>query len=171
MNAYFIELVRKHGSHGIIIDTNLLLLYLVGVYDLSFIAKFKRTRKYSIEDFNAVSGLAENFRELVTTPQILAEISNLSFQMPESKIGKYFTCLVGVLEKAREHYVEKNQLIRSNLLARIGFTDVSIIEAAKQANYLVLTDDLKAAGYLQASRCDVINLNHIRTIQWFGSTP
>ena len=171
MNGYLAGLLRKHRSHGIIIDTNLLLLYLVGIYSRPFIAKFKRTQKYSVEDFDAVVGLAGNFKSIVTTPQILAELSNLSFQMPKSKLREYFGYLVDLLQKVREHYVEKDQLIRSNLLARIGFTDLSIIEAAKQGDYLVLTDDFETTGYLHASKCGVINLNHIRTIQWFGHTP
>ena len=39
------ELIRKHRGGGLIVDTNLLLLYLVGKTNPSRISKFKRTRQ------------------------------------------------------------------------------------------------------------------------------
>lgn len=162
------KLIAKHASDGLLIDTNLLLLYLVGAYDKGFIGRFNRTAQYSDEDFQVVCRFVSGFRKVITTPHILAELSNLSFQMPKSKIREYFVYVVDFLRRAGEHYVKKDCMIGSDLLARVGFTDLGIIEAAKQGNYLVLTDDFETAGILRAVKRDVINLNWIRTAQWFG---
>jgi hypothetical protein len=48
MNRRIIDnLIRTHQPYGAIIDTNLLLLYIVGKVEPSLIASFRRTRKYS----------------------------------------------------------------------------------------------------------------------------
>ena len=160
------SLLRKHASNGLLIDTNLLLLFLVGLYDRSYIDSFKRTRQYTAEDFDLVRRLARPFHKLITTPHILAELSNLSLTMSSRRVAEYFSLVIGVLKRMKETYAQKDTLLQRTLLPKVGFTDLSILEAAKRYEYLVLTDDFKAAGLLQAVRCDVINLNHLRQMQW-----
>ena len=148
-------------------DTNVLLLYLVGLYDVQAIARFKRTRQYTSEEFQFVASYAGHFRCLITTPCILAELSNLSPRGKEPRLAMYYGQLVTALKAAEEQYVGKDVILDSPLLPRIGFTDLSIIEAAKRDKRLVLTDDLPLAEYLRRSNCDVINFNHIRGEMWF----
>ena len=165
--ATFLDaLVLNCASHGLLVDTNVLLMYLVGSYDPGYIGLFKRTQQYSTEDFQIVRGLAHRFRRLVTTPHILSELTNLSRGVHEPRLSKYFRCLIGVLRRAHEVHVHKDVLLSHARLPRFGFTDLSILEAAKRSKYLVLTDDFAAAGILRAERCDVINLNHLRQLYW-----
>lgn len=159
-------LIQKYASRGLLLDTNVLIMYLVGLYDPDFIGHFKRTQQYSTEDFQIVRGLAHKFRRLVTTPHILSELTNLSRGVPEPHLSGYFRRLIGVLRRAHEVHVHKDVLLSHARLPRFGFTDLSILEAAKRSKYLVLTDDFAAAGILRAERCDVINLNHLRQLYW-----
>jgi len=165
--------ITEYAPRGILIDTNVLLLYLVGLFDETLIQGFKRTRSqgYTREDFAVVQRLVSWFARVITTPQILAELSNLSFQMEEPRLSQYVSCVVSAVRRFHEEYVGKDCILASprlNLLRRIGFTDFSIIEAAMKQGYLVLTDDFKAAGYLLANRCAVINLNQIRGERWLA---
>jgi uncharacterized protein YaiI (UPF0178 family) len=48
---------------------------------------------------------------------------------------------------------------------KFGLTDCGIINLCRE-QYLVLTDDLKLANYLQKEGIDTINFNNIRTYGW-----
>lgn len=61
------------------VDTNLLLMFLVGLHDPSYITVFKRTSEYEAADFRIVQRLLQRFRRLVTTPHILGDYINVAF--------------------------------------------------------------------------------------------
>jgi len=159
-------LIEKHASNGLLVDTNLLLLFLVGAYERGYIRTFKRTQQYTEEDFDLLAGLIPQFHRIVVTPHILAELSNISLAMKGDRVFAYFAVLVEVLREAREVHTDKDVLLGHEWLPRVGFTDLSILEVSKRHDYLVLTDDLKAVALLGSEGCDVINLNHVRQLSW-----
>ena len=160
------NLISKHHSKGILIDTNILLLFFIGIYDKEFIDKFKRTSKYSNEDFEIVKKIILKFKNIIITPHILTEISNLSFQMSENLLKNYFLSIIKIIKNMKEIYIDKNEIIESKFYIKIGFADSSIIECAWKKGILVFTDDFPLSNYLLKLKCDVINLNYIRTEVW-----
>lgn len=158
--------IKQYATKGILVDTNLLLLFFIGIFDENYIKTFKRTKGYSIEEFSWVEDIIHKFSKIIVTPQILAELSNLSKQMDKPKLKQYFSKLVGVIKKSREIYINKDQLMEINSLVEVGFTDFSIIKSATAGKYLVFTDDWPLIGYLQKEKVDVINLNWFRTERW-----
>jgi hypothetical protein len=50
---------RNARSRGILIDTNLFVLLIVGSGNRQRISQFKRTRRYTPEDWDLLTGLAE----------------------------------------------------------------------------------------------------------------
>ncbi len=70
------ELIYKYSNKGLLIDTNILLLYFVGSFDRQHIEKFKRTSQFTIKDFDYLVILLDRFDTLVTTPNILTEVNN-----------------------------------------------------------------------------------------------
>lgn len=76
MNDHIADLIRKYRDNGILLDTNVLLLYLVGSIDPQNVGRFKRTAKYDENDFRILSNLVNLFKTNVTTPHILTEASN-----------------------------------------------------------------------------------------------
>jgi len=71
-------LIEKHRSKGVLLDTNLLVLFLVGQIDRRQISVFKRTRNFSVEDFHLLGRLVGTFGTLITTPHVLAQVSDLT---------------------------------------------------------------------------------------------
>ena len=160
--------IFKHASRGILVDTNLLLLFLIGIFGENHIKEFKKIQKYSIEDFNIVNNIIRRFSRINVTPQILAEISNLSKQMYKSNLKQYFLYLIDRIRRSKEIYINKNDLLLvPELLPKYGFTDLSILESAKVTKCLVFTDDFQLVGFLRKKKVVVINLNEIRTELWF----
>ena len=79
MNSLIKQLVRKRRKGGLLIDSNLLLLHLVGDIDPDYIHRVKTTDGYNKSDYESVASVLTAFgSKLFTTPHILAEVSNLA---------------------------------------------------------------------------------------------
>ncbi len=167
MTDYISCLIYKYCRRGIIIDTNLMLVYIVGIYDPDYISRFKKTEKYGVEDFKCIHSVLSYFRKhIITTPHIITELSNLSMKIQNNRLVAYFSVFKKLLKEMDEEYINKDEVLGLPLLPKLGITDLTIIEAAKRFKYLVFTDDFRATGYMRNMRIDVLNLNNIRTVQW-----
>ncbi|CAN2041225.1 PIN domain-containing protein [Candidatus Magnetomoraceae bacterium gMMP-15] len=156
--------IKKHRNYGIILDTNLLLLYLVGSYSLEFISKYKRTHQYTIEEYEWIQIITSYFVKIVITPHILAEIWNFIEKLNDHILASFINSAVKSLELFEEDYICKNKILSDpKALKFIGVTDLSVIIAAKKGNYLIFTDDLRAFSAFLQHEVNAINLNHIRT--------
>ena len=78
-------------SLNLILDTPILLLYLVGSYDINFISHFKRTHKYTKEDYKYIKQIIHRARKIYITPQIVAEVSNHSLEIDQGRFNNYLT--------------------------------------------------------------------------------
>ncbi|MDQ3259015.1 MAG: hypothetical protein M3R15_34990 [Acidobacteriota bacterium] len=163
--GYFDELLHRYRSKGILVDTNLLLLYFVGRYDPDRISRFKRTQSFSEDDFLLLASILAFFNKIVVTPNILTEVNSLSNQLPDDIKASYYSEFAQCLDVLEEHYISSSELARTNHFLRFGLTDAGIVSLV-QGSYLVLTDDLKLASYLQRLDIDVINFNNIRSLNW-----
>lgn len=159
------QLILRYQSKGLLVDTNLLLVYFVGLYDPERIRKFKRTMAFSVDEFLLLAKLLTLFKTLVTTPNILTEVSNLSGQLPEYLRSLFYKDLASRISTLEEHYNPSAKVSSLAHFGRLGLTDSGIVDLVKD-NYLVLTDDLRLVGYLQNMGIDVINFNHIRFLAW-----
>lgn len=76
MNEYLIKLLQKHKQKGILVDTNLMLLYLVGLFDPYLIRNFSRTAMFTENDFERVSKFIDYFDTKIIVPHVLTEVSD-----------------------------------------------------------------------------------------------
>ena len=151
-----------HRREGLLIDSNLLLLLFVGRYDPTRIEKFKRTDQFTIGDFELLADYIEQFKEVVTTPSILTEVSNLLGQLPENLRCYFWQRFAHGLKNLHEYYTPSQKLGDEKAFHKFGLTDTAILQAAS-GKCLVLTDDFRLAQYLIGQNIDVINFNHLRT--------
>lgn len=159
------QLIMSYKTKGLLVDTNLLLLYFVGEYDLDRISRFKRTMTFTADEFLLLTMFLDLFEKLITTPNILTEVSNLSGQLPEAIRSLFWEDFSGRMPRLQETYTASTTISASAPFTKLGLTDSGIVDLVKD-KYLVLTDDLKLFGYLQNVGIDVINFNHIRSIAW-----
>lgn len=166
MNTYVDLLLKRYRRKGVLIDTNLLLLLLVGSYNTQLLGErgFKRVAQFTVEDFDLLLKLVAWFETVVTTPHILTEVSNLAGQLAENnKLGCFRT-----FESTFKLFTELSHpslpIFRQQHFPFIGLTDSVIVEST--GDYLILTDDLRLAGRLENMGRDSLNFNHIRTQFW-----
>lgn len=159
------NLLARYKNKGVLVDTNLLLVFLVGLYDPQRIPRFKRTMTFTVEDFYTLHGFFNYFEKVITTPNILTEVNSLANQLPEELKSTFYPHFAQQVELLGEHYTESAKLSSTPHFIKLGLTDSGIMDLAKDS-YLVLTDDFRLVGNLEKQRIDVINFNHIRTLNW-----
>lgn len=159
-------LIHRYHETGVLIDTNLLLLYLIGTYDPEKISAFKKTCEFNLEDFRLLDRLIGLFPRIFTTPHILTEVSDFAAQFKSTDKAKTNSALFAVFAKSisvfDEIYEASSDISKKPEFLLFGLADAGIISIGKK--YLVLTNDSRLYGYLQGKDIDTINLNHLRTL-------
>lgn len=164
---YWQDLAKKYRNSGILVDTNLLLLLMLGSVDESCIGK-KRTERYSVEQFHFLSDYLKDFKHLITTPHILTEVSNLGGSALTGKWREAFFILLGMpglfyLEATEDFVVEQN-LARLNVepfnLVRLGLTDAVIAKLCEK-EILLISDDYDLVGLVTGLGGEAINFTHL----------
>lgn len=159
------RLLRAYRSRGVLLDSNLLLVYLIGQWNPEQIGRFKRTASFSIEDFLLIVHLVRFFSRVVTTPNILTEVNSLSNQLSEDYKPTYYSKFSEQITLLNEQYVPSSDVASMNTFGRFGLTDCGIEELTRN-RYLVLTDDLRLSVHLQTAGVDALNFNHLRFLNW-----
>jgi hypothetical protein len=151
----------KYFQHVALVDTNLLLLYLVGKSDSRIIPRFSRTQKYTVDDFQMLSKLLESFFSAVaTTPNILTEVSNLVTKLPDNERPAFFDEMKRSVAVLDETHCPSRIVVTDRNYRKLGLTDAAILSFPRDV--LVLTDDLPLYQVLSSRGRDVINFTHIR---------
>ena len=159
------DLLSKYYTKGILIDTNILLLYLVGRVNRERIFRFKRTAQFTPRDYDLLLELVSKFQKIVVTPNILTEVNSLANQLGEPEKSRCLNIFSNFISQINfnEEYIESSIVARHNAFSRFGLTDCGIMLLAKD-KYLILTDDLKLHLYMKALGIDTINFNNLRSL-------
>lgn len=147
---------------SVILDTNLLVLLTVGMTKRSLIGKHKRTKIFTEEDFDLLCLILEGYRQIVTTPGILTEVSNLVAQIGEPDRTAIMETLRILMQGYDEHYQPSTGITENTGFIRLGLTDAGILELVGKDRPLITTDiDLYLAAVGDGDRA--INFNHLRS--------
>ncbi|WP_413166419.1 PIN domain-containing protein [Capilliphycus salinus ALCB114379] len=165
MIDYIRGLLQQYKQKGILVDTNILLLLFVGTVNPNRIEKFKRTQQFNKEDYQLLSAILKDFSKIVVTPNILTEVNSFINQLSDPERSECLNALTQAVNQLDESYIKSKVATQVENFTKFGLTDCGIIHLARDS-YLVLTDDLKLANYLQKIGIDAINFNNIRGYGW-----
>jgi len=157
--------VRRHKTHGILLDTNVLLLFLIAQHQPTMIGK-KRLEKYGEYDGKLLVSYINQFSRILTTPHVLAETSNLVRQIVKGQLGAELSTILHPLfclslHNSFKQCTVEGHLIDSDLFGKLGLTDSGLATLAPE-NRLLLTDDLDLFLAAISLGGDAINFTHMR---------
>jgi hypothetical protein len=151
------KIVAKHARRGLLLDSNLFVVYCVGSIDPARIQQEKVTRHYNSNDFRILDYFIRRFAHLLTTPNIMTEVSNLSGHLRGDMRAVVRTALrENVVQVLREEYVSTNDAVQNQSFVHFGLTDAAI-NVQGQAGNLTLTDDLDLSILLHRQGSDCIH--------------
>lgn len=156
--------MSKYYRRGLLVDTNVLLLLLLGSLDRKLIQhKIVSNQGFNEADFDSLMAFVSRFQKLITSPHILTEVSNHAEKVKGEDHQRLFKKFVSLIEVMDEHSEPSKEISRSDAFVRFGLTDAAISAIAKK-QFLVLTVDFALTGYLRKQGVDVINFNNVRQI-------
>ena len=154
---------KLRASKGLLVDTNLLVVLVIGALNPDQISRHKRTSKYSASDYWLLQSFVDRFKVVVTTPNILTEASNLlegyTYQGQQA-----LTILERIAQFTHEVFYDSSPIMSTHPKSylKFGLSD-AVIHRIAEDNYAVLTDDLKFCTYLQGLGLTAINFNNLLT--------
>lgn len=145
------------------IDTNLLVLLVVGETDKTMISKHRRTKAYRVGDYERLVRLInETDHPVFVTPNTLTEASNLLAQHGEPERSRIFDVLQALIETTEERVIESKAATRNSHFKRLGLTDAALLEVVSASNPLVTVDlDLYLAALAKEAGA-AYNFTHYR---------
>ncbi|SDA96784.1 hypothetical protein SAMN03159443_05766 [Pseudomonas sp. NFACC15-1] len=156
---------RSAPSHkrDIIIDTNLLLLLIIGsVEEGRFISSSKRLKDFSVGDYDLLLKAIKPFGEGYTTKYIAAEVSNL-LDLKGYAQEKAFEISRTIFETFKEIDSNLNDDLHNPYFPQFGLTDSKLIELS--STHLIFTADDRLSPLLWGSgEGNVYSLAMIRAL-------
>lgn len=141
----------------ILIDTNALLVLILGLIEPKSISKNKRASIYEEEDFNNLPYMIGDFSNLVIFPNIWTELDNLLNNITGDNKYRYCEILKQLSKKITEKYIETSISINSDLFYQLGLTDSLIIYHGKNCDFII-TGDSTLSDLARANQIIVYDL-------------
>ncbi len=148
------------------LDSNLLLLFIVGSTSRDYIAKHKRLKAYAESDFDLLLERLGVVSSILLTPNTLTETSNLIDHIGEparSHIYRTLNALLSLPESVEE-YVPSKHAASLPELPRLGLTDCVLLRLCEEGVPLI-TADLSLFLAAVSRGAAALNFNHIRDTQ------
>jgi hypothetical protein len=145
----------------ILLDTSVLLLYAAGTFDPSLVGR-SRLDEYSMDEFDIVRDRVSAYARRVTTPHLLAELSNLLDKVVPTRrhyeMRQFLRQFISQFDEVRS---PANELSSTPVFLRLGLADAAVAAAALQDTE-VLTADLNLHLMLLSLGIPSTNLNRLR---------
>lgn len=156
---------RFHNRTGLLIDTNLLVLFIVGSVNPDRIARFKRTSQYTTSDYHLLVRVLARFEHLYTSAHVMAEVSNLTDLTGRERILARRK-LKDVLAILQEPWMPSARAAQCPPYESLGLTDAAIMALAREHKCAVLTADFNLYQALSSDGIPVLNFAHLLELSW-----
>lgn len=147
----------------ILLDTNLLVLFVVGTTSRKYIEKHKRLTEFAVEEYDALLKIISAASSVLVTPNTLTETSNLAAYIGEPARSEVLQVLRAVISSSQETYVPSRTASERTEFLRLGLTDAALIETATEET-VILTTDLGLYLAVLAKGASAINFKQSREI-------
>src|SRR3954449_6583322 len=122
---------------SVVLDSNLLLLLVVGITDRTYIKKHRRLQAYNEDDFDLLCRLIAPMSAIIVTPNILTEASNFAQQIADPARTRIATAFAILLDKLDEQYVASKQAAAQREFPCLWLTDSGILDQMTKEHILL----------------------------------
>ena len=145
----------------ILIDSNSLVVLILGLIDPELINTHKKTSIYDEEDFYKLLGLIENFENLIFLPNIWTEVDNLLNNFSGERKYLYVKKITELIKTSTEQYLQSELATQENYFISLGITDSLIIKLGKECKILI-TSDSQLSDYAIANGIEVYDMKKVK---------
>ncbi len=149
---------------SVLIDTNLLLLLVIGSIDRRRLddKNVKCVKEFDSESFGILIEILRGFRKHVSLPNVLSEASNLLVHRGNEVILGASVQLARYIDHLDEIYEPSSVMVRTREFYNFGLSDAAIVKIGRDG-VTIVTEDASLYAYLSNIGVNAINLSHYRT--------
>lgn len=126
----------------VLIDSNALIILLLGIMDKKLINTHKTTSIYEIADFENLVNFIGDLSKLLVIPNVWTEVDNLLNSFSGTYRYKYLQAIKQIIVETSEKYLESQSIILHYNFEQVGLTDSILIEIGKECDCLITSDSL-----------------------------
>ena len=141
----------------ILIDTNALIILIIGLIDPKLINRHRRTSIYEEQDFNDLISFIDDLESLVILPNVWTEVDNLLNDFNRGNKLRYIDEITNTIKNTTEIYIESQEATLSDGFYDLGLTDSLLLEYSKKCE-LLITSDSKLSDYAIANGVEVFDI-------------
>ncbi|HBL75208.1 MAG: hypothetical protein A2W90_06025 [Bacteroidetes bacterium GWF2_42_66] len=145
----------------IVIDSNSLIVLLLGLINPSLINKHSKTSIYDEQDFYTLMEVIKDIKTLVVLPNIWTEVDNLLNKFTGAYKTQYVQQIIQTIKESSEKYIESHTVENNYAFYDLGLTDTLILEIAKECEMLI-TSDSQLSDYARANGVTVFDLKEFK---------
>jgi rRNA-processing protein FCF1 len=150
-------------SESIVVDSNLLLLLVVGLWTPRAIPFQKRLRDLTSDDFDLLRAFLSSFKTVVTTAHVLTEVSNLAAAASGQSRTGIFSQLSLLCKVLEERPVPAAPAVDQLEFRIFGLTDAVLSQLCSEM--LLLTQDGRLTTHLRNRGLNALTLNDVRALR------
>jgi len=155
----FYGITRKY----VLVDSILLLLLAVGLWNPRAIATQKRLHGLTFDDFQVLRNFLSTFQTIVTTAHVLTEVSNLAGSASGQTRTAVFAQLSSLIETLDERSIPAVEIIGQPEFHIFGLTDAVLSRLCPEM--LLLTEDGRLATHLILRGMHAMSLSQVKNLR------
>ncbi len=148
----------------IIIDTNALILLIVGLMDPEKIPKHKCLSIYEKQDFIDLVDIIGDFNRLIMLPNVWTEVDNLLNGFTGEDKYLYIQVFKNIFKRSTEYYIATISGAEHYSFIDIGLTDSLLLQISSNNDFLV-TSDSRLADFAKAHGIQVYDIVESRNLR------
>lgn len=141
----------------IVIDTNSLIILILGLIDPNLIDSHKRTSIYERSDYEALLTVIKDFKNIKLIPNVLTEADNLLNDLPGNLKEQYLTKIAKLMSVVKEEYIQSLEAPKDYAFRDLGLTDTLALKLAESCE-LLITSDSMLSDYAKSRNINVFDL-------------
>ncbi len=145
----------------ILIDSNALLVLILGLMNPRLINTHKRTSIYEEQDYNMLLSVIGKLENLVVLPNVWTEVDNLLNKFDGGYKVLYLEQLKEAVNIISEIYIPTIKATSADVFIELGVTDTLLLLHAKDCQFLI-TSDSSLSDYARANNVAVHDMKAYR---------
>jgi rRNA-processing protein FCF1 len=141
----------------ILIDTNALIILILGLIDRRLIDTHKRTSIYEEQDYYDLLSVIVEIENLIVLPNVWTEVDNLLNGFNGEQKHQYITKITETIKSTSEQFMSSLIGVNSDSFFDLGLTDSLLLNLAKKCD-LLITSDSNLSDYAIANGIKVFDV-------------
>lgn len=153
------------ANQSILVDTNLLVLLIVGRAKREYVEQHKRLREFTAEDYDLLEQSLSLAKGTLVSPYILSETSNLYRYAKPPRLSVFQESFCSFVLQSKEVSVSSHDMASHLAFKRFGATDTTCLGILEEFEDAVLlsTDAMLCLEAVRFGKT-AVNFNHHRNV-------